>query len=190
MPDQNLKKLAEQKQSLRKTLKAKRDSLTATEQAEATSNVVAGLIKFVQQTDSQLIGVYNAIGRELSIKPFIDWLWQNQSKYTCLAPVTNPIDNSIQFYPFSSFADLDSNNKLKIPEPITKGNTHLIPDLIVVPGLAFDQTGNRLGYGVGFYDRYLSNFHGKTIGVCHKVCLIKLVPNEKHDQTVQNVICG
>ena len=58
-------------------------------------------------------------------------------------------------------------------------------DLILVPGLAFDRTGRRLGRGKGYYDRFLANFHGKTMGICGQ--LMPEVPMEQHDITMDAV---
>ena len=58
-------------------------------------------------------------------------------------------------------------------------------DLILVPGLAFDRTGRRLGRGKGCYDRFLADFHGKTMGICGQ--LMPVVPVEQHDITMDAV---
>ena len=60
--------------------------------------------------------------------------------------------------------------------------------LIIVPGLAFDSAGYRLGYGGGYYDRYLSDFLCCSIGLCPEARLLKQVPRESHDHAVQMLI--
>lgn len=59
-------------------------------------------------------------------------------------------------------------------------------DLILVPGLAFDKKGHRLGRGKGYYDRFLSKTTGKTIGVCGY--LLPQVPVEPHDKRMDAVV--
>lgn len=54
-------------------------------------------------------------------------------------------------------------------------------DLILVPGLAFDHSGARLGRGGGFYDRLLETFEGIRVGVCFNESLCKKIPIEAHD---------
>ncbi len=62
-------------------------------------------------------------------------------------------------------------------------------DLCLVPGLAFDMNGTRLGLGGGYYDRFLSNFKGKIIGLCYEECLVhEELPFEKHDIKVETII--
>ena len=54
-------------------------------------------------------------------------------------------------------------------------------DLILVPGLAFDSMGGRLGRGLGFYDRFLETATGRFVGVCHPWQIVDAVPREDHD---------
>ena len=57
-------------------------------------------------------------------------------------------------------------------------------DLVLVPGMAFDLGGNRLGRGQGFYDRILSAASGIKCGVCHNFQLLEKIPTEAHDARV------
>jgi len=62
-------------------------------------------------------------------------------------------------------------------------------DLIVVPGMAFDREGHRLGRGRGYYDRFLAKYpEVKTIGICFDFQLLDSIPTEPHDRLVEEVI--
>lgn len=61
-------------------------------------------------------------------------------------------------------------------------------DLILVPGLAFDKNGYRLGQGGGYYDRYLDDFTGATLSLCRAVFLLDALPTEPHDRPVGLVL--
>ncbi len=62
-------------------------------------------------------------------------------------------------------------------------------DLIVVPGMAFDRAGHRLGRGRGYYDRFLIKYpDAKTIGICFDFQYVEAIPVEPHDQVVGEVI--
>ena len=74
---------------------------------------------------------------------------------------------------------------LKVPG---ESGVEVIPDLLVVPGLGFSESGKRLGRGGGFYDRYLSSFNGTVVGICYEGQLLKGVPVEPHDCLVSYVI--
>jgi 5-formyltetrahydrofolate cyclo-ligase len=75
-----------------------------------------------------------------------------------------------------------------IPEPKNHPYTGDF-DLIVVPGMAFDKAGHRLGRGKGYYDRFLSQYpQVYTIGLCFDFQLLPEVPSEPHDCLINEVI--
>ena len=69
------------------------------------------------------------------------------------------------------------------PEPVCSAKT-----LCVVPGLLFDRAGYRIGYGGGYYDRFLAGFPGKTIGLCCEALLCPCLPREPFDCSVSKII--
>ncbi|MCE1225384.1 MAG: 5-formyltetrahydrofolate cyclo-ligase [Geobacteraceae bacterium] len=79
-----------------------------------------------------------------------------------------------------------------ILEPCRFGEEHSLAsaDLIVVPGVAFDLQGHRIGFGKGYYDRCLSQLpkHGTLVGLCHDFQLLEQVPAERHDIRMQYVV--
>jgi 5-formyltetrahydrofolate cyclo-ligase len=83
--------------------------------------------------------------------------------------------------------------------PMVEGSFHILEpqsnqyagplDLIVVPGMAFDRQGHRLGRGKGYYDRFLIKYpEVKTIGICFDFQLLDEVPAEPHDQLIDEII--
>lgn len=63
-------------------------------------------------------------------------------------------------------------------------------DLVLVPGLAFDKKGNRLGFGKGYYDKFLKNRNSFKIGVCYDFQVVAKLPTEKHDIPVDVLVYG
>ena len=61
-------------------------------------------------------------------------------------------------------------------------------DLVLVPGMAFDAEGNRLGRGRGFYDRLLEKVSGVKVGVCLDLQLVEKIPMEPHDAPVNFIV--
>ena len=61
-------------------------------------------------------------------------------------------------------------------------------DMILVPGLAFDQSGVRLGRGGGYYDRLLTDFEGLRVGVCFEESVFERIPSESHDACMDFLI--
>lgn len=87
-----------------------------------------------------------------------------------------------------SIADLEQDEMgVRIPRGSTVIDRSEI-DLALIPGVAFDHRGNRLGRGGGFYDRFLASAPQlNTIGVCFDLQLIKELPIEAHDRQVDHV---
>lgn len=77
-------------------------------------------------------------------------------------------------------------NSFGVMEPI--GIEYKDIDLIIVPGIAFDKYNNRLGYGRGYYDKYLSNKDIYKIGICYYEQLIDKIEVEDHDIKMDLVI--
>ena len=79
-----------------------------------------------------------------------------------------------------------------IPQPIfdaKKGETDWSEiDLVIVPGLAFDQSGHRIGYGSGYYDRFLPELRSESVGLCSSENLFEILPRAKHDVQVDYVM--
>jgi 5-formyltetrahydrofolate cyclo-ligase len=76
-----------------------------------------------------------------------------------------------------------------IPEP-AQGRPASVRevDLIVVPGSVFDERGNRMGYGGGFYDRLLPSFTGPTVGLAFELQIVDRVPVGPHDVPVKKIV--
>ena len=95
----------------------------------------------------------------------------------------------INFYEWS-FKDPLLINVFGIPEPISNKIVH--PEVLLVPLVAFDNELNRLGYGGGYYDRYLAKALKikkiKTIGVSYSFQKISKLPINQHDMILDNVI--
>lgn len=77
-----------------------------------------------------------------------------------------------------------------VAEPVTGKKISIAElDLVVVPGVAFDLRGHRLGYGRGFYDRQLTGKAAATVavGLCFEIQLCELLPTEVHDQALDYI---
>lgn len=113
-----------------------------------------------------------------------DWLSPTWPEGKTLAfPRTGP-DGGMQFFCSQEFRI----GPLKAHEPIGD-DLAPPPDLILVPGLAFDRCGYRMGRGGGFYDRWLEQHPGaKKIGLCFQCQLVERVPRELHDMQMDGVV--
>ncbi|NMB25653.1 MAG: 5-formyltetrahydrofolate cyclo-ligase [Firmicutes bacterium] len=107
-----------------------------------------------------------------------------------VAPICLPATKELALYPINSRAEAVPGH-WGILEPSRIGEAILPEDLdvVVVPGLAFDGTGRRIGYGGGYYDRFLPKADcACKVGVCFDVQLVERVPSASHDVPVDVVI--
>jgi 5-formyltetrahydrofolate cyclo-ligase len=107
----------------------------------------------------------------------------NRKKIKFLLPVVTG-KNSMLFYQWKNY-DILKINQFGMLEPIFLPN-HIIPDVMLVPLLAYDNQNNRLGYGKGFYDRYLEKYLKQhknilTIGVAFSFQKYHKLPVSKND---------
>lgn len=93
---------------------------------------------------------------------------------------------------FFKVDDLESLKKASYailePHPLNKKVSHGQIDVIVVPGVAFDHYGYRLGYGKGYYDRLLKKMDAKKIGLAFDFQRIKRMPRDRWDQAVDILV--
>lgn len=108
---------------------------------------------------------------------------------TVLVPKCVNGTNIMEFYRITSFDDLDVGS-YGILEPVDKCEKYDKFDnaLCIVPGLSFDMKGYRLGFGKGFYDRFLAEHNMSTIGLCYENCLTKSLPADGYDISVDCIV--
>ena len=96
----------------------------------------------------------------------------------------------MEFYYIRSPQELEKG-AFGVLEPIPESSRKVEKEtggLCVVPGLAFDSNGFRLGYGKGYYDRFLSGFHGVTAGICYNSCVQWELPHGYFDRPVDILV--
>ena len=105
-------------------------------------------------------------------------------------PKTNPKEKTMEFRRITSFKQMETVY-LDLEEPIVHLSDVVLPselDLIIVPGVVFSESGYRIGYGGGYYDRFLERFTGSTLALAFELQVIKSIPQESHDVPVQKII--
>ena len=138
--------------------------------------------------NAQVIGLYYSFGLEWDTHTLID-IALSQGKIVTL-PKTNPLDKSMRFYQFKTNNSLENVYQdiwehIPKPELLVEADDH---HLIIVPGLAFDKNGYRIGYGGGYYDRYLAQYHHRKISLAHDLQIMDEVPKNKYDQPIDMIV--
>lgn len=135
------------------------------------------------------IFIYIGFGTEVDTKPIIKKaLNENKNVYI---PKIYKGDKSMKAIRLNSFDDLKENS-MGILEP-TEDNEFINKkdiDLIIVPGVVFDEKGNRIGYGGGYYDRYLVEIQSKNnkLVLAYEFQVLDFIGEEKHDIKVDYII--
>ena len=142
------------------------------------------LLKNPKILESKNILIYVSLSEEVETKELIEELL----KLKKLVYTPRIVSNYIEFYQITSLLDLKPG-KFNILEPIgEKKFINFSSCCIIVPGLLFDKSNNRLGYGGGYYDKYLENKKIYKIGICFHDLLIDKLETLSHDIKMDLVI--
>ena len=98
--------------------------------------------------------------------------------------------NIICFYYIHSIYELEKGN-YDIFEPQNCNKVSNFEESIcIVPGICFDKLNNRIGYGKGYYDRFLKEYNGTKIGLTYDKCISKIIDTNKFDVKVDKIVMG
>lgn len=153
--------------------------------------------------NARTILVYMATNHEIDSRPIIQAALKAGKNVAI--PRTNNNDLSMSFHYLSaekSLADQTECRSFSIMEPLESlptVNTERLPvnTIIIVPGVAFSRTGNRLGHGYGYYDRFIDKIYtnksiihlpNALVGLCFSFQLIQDVPVEEHDIPLTHIL--
>lgn len=174
--------ISDEKRALRKSLIQRRREIPQEVKAAADERVFTQLLPFLEECSSVFTYVSTEI--EVDTRRLLSWCFSHGKP--AAVPVSG--DTELTFYPVRSFSELAAG-RFGIMEPLNKDNP-AVPDeqsLCIIPALLCDRNGYRLGYGRGYYDRYLSEFPGKKVIICY-ADFVGAVPTEPHDRCADAVI--
>jgi 5-formyltetrahydrofolate cyclo-ligase len=180
---------------LRQELRIKRRSLNPKQQAEAAINLLKNILKLPVYLKSKHIAVYLSSDGEMDLQPLIHQSWAMGKKV--YLPVIKPNKSrELWFVEYTPQTELISN-RFKILEPDPNKN-HKLPahllDIVFMPLVGFDEQGNRLGMGGGFYDTTFAFKKEKPkskpvlIGVAHECQRTESINVEGWDVTLDLVV--
>ncbi len=165
-----------------------RNSLSMREIERKSSAIMETLVALPAFKESKAILCYVNFGNEAITTGIIEKALQ-QGKTVCV-PATSFKEKTIQISRISSLAGLEKKKTgLTEPKEIVSFELSEI-DLIIVPGIAFDKEGYRIGYGGGFYDKLLRKAQRKTIaiGLCFEQNIEERLPRQSHDAKMSIVV--
>lgn len=172
-----------EKKKLRSALREQYKQLNASHIAEIDKALIARVEDHRAYQTAKQIFLYASVANEVDTKTLIANAYKNGK--TVALPKCEAM-GKMQFFAY------DGNlieGRYHILEPTS--DVLLEPaedDVIIVPGLAFDKMGYRMGQGGGYYDRYLSKYRCISIGVCREQFMCNEIPKEWNDLPVDYVI--
>lgn len=177
--------IQEEKRALRRAMRAQKATLGAAAAAQEAAWVFEALEALPAFEAAKTVLAYWSLADELPTEAFVEGLC---GRKRVLLPVVRGADLELREYrgrenmqPVPPFGILEPQGTPVVPP----GEV----DLVVVPGVAFDRAGGRLGRGKGFYDRLFPTMPGATlVGVCFGLQVVESVPREAHDRVMDCVL--
>ncbi|WP_156854749.1 5-formyltetrahydrofolate cyclo-ligase [Oceanobacillus sp. AG] len=176
------------KLNLRNLAKDRLTNLSSVERAEIEEKIVQNLTSSDLWNQASTVGVTVSGGLEWDTEPLIRKGWQEGKTVT--VPKCVPEERRLDFYQLDDFEQLEASYfNLREPNPheTVKVEKREI-DLLIVPGLIFDKRGYRVGFGGGYYDRFLTDFPNRTVSVLYSGQLVEEVPAEPFDIPVDYLV--
>lgn len=152
-----------------------RKSISEAKRQYASSLIFHRLLPLLEGV--QVVGMYVSLKHEVDTRGLLEWCW-TQGKRVAIPKVTS---QGLVFVEMHNLTLTRRVGKLGVVEPLVSDPIDAPIDLMVVPMLAFDDQAYRLGYGGGYYDRYLSSYQGVSVGVCFDFDHERDLPRESHD---------
>lgn len=172
-----------EKARLRKQLLNQRDSISPNFIDIASGKIQENLRRVEFYRNAKTIGAYHALGSEVRTLNILQEIL-NARKNLALPKVDG---RDLVFKKITSLSDLELGN-FSVMEPKDRCTLTNDLDAILIPAIAITRDGYRLGYGFGFYDRYLKNKKFKKISLAYQKQILKSIPFDDNDIKVDCIV--
>ena len=179
-------KFSADKKGLRSYIKIKRKSVE--NKAEKDSLVAQNLLSLDEIKKADTVLCYISIDDEICTDEIVRVLLDSGKSVG--APYCVDNNGNMDFYYITDFEDLRIQS-FGVREPVIekcKKVTSFDNTIIILPGLCFDSNGNRLGYGKGYYDRFLQIHSLISVGLCYNSLIVKKVPTDMYDKKADIIV--
>ncbi|MBR6807416.1 MAG: 5-formyltetrahydrofolate cyclo-ligase [Clostridia bacterium] len=173
------------KDELREKYLAARAAMDPSVKEERDSRICTAAVGLVSFRYAEYVLMYAPLDNEIDVMPIAEAAWKSGKKVAF--PRCDKATHTMKYHMVSSCDEL-TRDSYGIREPSPAAPVY-DPEwagsaVCFVPGLLYDKAGYRLGYGKGFYDRYLSEFKGSRIGVVYSDYIMPTVPRGRFDVSV------
>lgn len=173
-----------EKTQIRRNMKLATRALSTVECREQSQSVVEQLLEIFDKHNAQVVALFAPLPDEVQIGELC-------AKVGCRVVLPRVSGEDMEFYDYANSSLEQGAFGIMEPQGTEACRADEI-DLMVVPGVAFTASGDRLGRGKGYYDKYLSRegFRAYCIGVCYAHQLLEVLPTELHDKRMDMVVSG
>lgn len=176
-------RIREEQAALRAIIEQRRRILTPEEIAADSARIIEQIEQMSVFRDAKVVMLYYPVHHEVDLRPLLS---KYEGQKTFLLPVTHR--HSMEVRPYDG-EDMMRKGRLGVPEPQTKTYNGPI-DLMLVPGVVFDNHCHRIGRGGGYYDKFLAKHpYTPKVGVCYAFQLKKHdIPHLARDKRMNRVV--
>lgn len=174
-----------EKEVLRKEFTQERSLITDNEYSVSCAAILERTLSVVDYYESEIIHLYISMNERLEVDTHQLIIELKKLGKKVIIPVID--EENLVNTEFPGFDQLQKN-KWGVPEPLSVIKYGGKIDLILVPLLAIDHEGNRLGYGKGYYDRFLKEFSGPKIGLVFQQFVVDKIPTNTFDVKLDGFI--
>lgn len=185
MPVKNIKEL---KTELRTKYRTLREELSGEQKLRLDAEIQSRLLALREYAKADTVFTYISKELEVDTLALVKAAWANHKRVA--VPRCVPGTRDMEFYYICSMEDL-APGSFGVMEPVVdrcEKTVDFSKGFCLVPGFSFDVQGFRLGYGRGYYDRFLSGFEGFTVGVCYSFCVQWNLPHGYYDRSVDILV--
>ncbi|MGZ7150724.1 MULTISPECIES: 5-formyltetrahydrofolate cyclo-ligase [Bacillus] len=180
--------MREEKLRLRKQIIEHMNSLSEERYTTLSEQIAFSLYAQKEWAEAKTIGITLSMENEVNTYPIIEKAWEEGKNV--VVPKCNKGTRTMSFRQISNFDQLETvymNLREPIPALTEEVGADDI-DLQIVPGVAYTGRGERIGYGGGYYDRYLVHYKGKTLSLAYSFQMVEHIPVEPFDKNVEKII--
>ena len=184
MPPLDIRKY---KQELRLACRSRRENMDNETKALLDKKILNNICKLNEYKPAKTVLIYMSTPIEVDTINIIEQAFKDGKKVA--VPRCIKDTREMEFHYISSIDELSSGTFGVLEPP---ADFPVVTDfngcLMIVPGMQFDMNGYRIGYGKGYYDRYMSKFNGISVGICYSDELKNFMYHGKYDRAVNIIV--
>ena len=179
------------KTEIRKYIKEMKKNLTEEEIRLRSNRIAKKLFAQPFYEQAECIYLYVSYNEEIDTVGIIEHILEDKKRVA----VPKVVDKNMEFHEITSLDQLSEGafgiQEPTVNKPVSEDPEWASSNLMIIPGLAFDKNGSRIGYGGGYYDRYLHKYHDRIelkIALAYDFQVLEHIHIESYDEKIDGII--